>query len=130
MKYEDIMNECTRIYTERGNQYGGVESTHSRAAEICNMITGRDLSEFDVEMVMLSVKLARIRNTRLKTDSWIDALNYMAFAAASLRLPSPTVPIDVPKKLVTKPVVSADEMEALEAGIKEMAQKLAPEKKP
>jgi len=129
MKFNDLLNECGRIYTERAQQYGDAEIEFAKAAEIFNLITGNKLSTYDLQMAMVAVKLSRIKNQRLKTDTYVDLANYVLLAGESLHLPSPTVPIDVPKKLVTKPVVSTEEMEALEAGIKEMAQKLAPEKK-
>ena len=76
-----FFEEASAIIGERGQDYGGVEDNFDRAARIANQIIGRALTPHDIAMVMVAVKLARMRTSPDKRDTYIDCAAYLAFAA-------------------------------------------------
>jgi len=86
MNPHKFFEEVSAIIGERGHDYGGVEcggleENFDRAARIANQIIGRALTPHDIAMVMVAVKLARMRTSPDKRDSYIDCAAYLAFAA-------------------------------------------------
>lgn len=75
------LEEASRLISERGHDYGGVEVNFSNIAILANVFTGRELTAWDVAMLHVATKLARIRQSPQKRDSYLDAINYLAFAA-------------------------------------------------
>ena len=65
---------------ERGADYGGIEDNFTNISLLMARTTNRMLSPYDVAMLMACVKLARISQSPGKRDSYVDAINYLAFA--------------------------------------------------
>lgn len=82
MKYENIMISAKEMFSDRGVQYGDMESTLQRQAKIATLILGKSITAYDVAMVMHAVKLGRLEGSRNKADTYIDGVNYLAFAAS------------------------------------------------
>ena len=81
MKHVDIIAEAIRILKPRGDAYGTVRENHERIARIAGLLTGRSsLTAFDITMVLVAVKLSRIAQSPDHVDSYVDAINYLAFA--------------------------------------------------
>lgn len=80
MNHKAILNESIAILHERNAQYGEMEATFIRACEIFELITGMEFSPYYANMFMHSLKLARIKSAPEKPDSYIDGINYLAFA--------------------------------------------------
>lgn len=82
----DVMKKALSILNERGKTYdtngSGVEQNYTRAADIASLWIGRPISPRDVTMILASVKMARIAAQPGHEDSFIDLVNYVAFAAA------------------------------------------------
>jgi len=76
-----VLMEVEDIISQRGDDYGGVENNFSNIAEIYSMISGLDIKPHDIALVMVCVKLARIRQSPLKRDNYLDLIAYCAFAA-------------------------------------------------
>jgi|694.fasta_scaffold17951_3 hypothetical protein len=81
MNPHDFLSEAAGLIGERGQDYGGIEKNFDRAAEIAGTILGRELSCYDVAIILASVKLARMRSSPYKRDNYLDCANYLAFAA-------------------------------------------------
>ena len=50
-------------------------------SKIASLLLGAQITPFEVAMVHVSTKLARIQASPTKDDSYIDVINYLAFAA-------------------------------------------------
>jgi hypothetical protein len=106
MEYENIMHSATDMFADRGAQYGDMKATLTRQAKIATLILGRVITPYDVAMIMHAVKLGRLEGSRNKADTYIDGINYFAFAAS----------------------FATAENETLEDDIAAMARRLAPRK--
>jgi hypothetical protein len=78
--HKDFLQEAARVLGERGVNYGGVEESFTRAAGIASLILGKSVSARDVALVLHSVKLARLSQSHDHFDSYVDGINYLAFA--------------------------------------------------
>jgi hypothetical protein len=75
-----VLDEAKEIIGERGQNYGGIEENFSNISTIVMSSTGIAPDPHDIAMVMVGVKLARIKQSPGKRDSYLDAINYLAFA--------------------------------------------------
>ena len=80
MDHKEIIGESVSILRDRGAQYGDMESTVIRACEIYELITGAELSPYHANIFLHALKLSRIRTAPGKLDSYVDGINYLAFA--------------------------------------------------
>lgn len=80
MKHTDFHNEARRVLVPRGKSYGDVRKNHKRIARIASELIGYSLSERDIALVLVAVKLGRLAQTPAHADSYVDAINYLAFA--------------------------------------------------
>jgi hypothetical protein len=72
--------ECSAIIDLRGNDYGGIEDNFRKIASIASLSTGREITAYEVAMVLVATKLARMSGARDKRDNYLDAINYLVFA--------------------------------------------------
>ena len=82
MEYASIMQNAAKTYNERGEQYGDLEGTHYRIAQIASLILGKPVTPYDVAMILHAVKLGRLQEDRKNPDNYIDGINYFAFAGS------------------------------------------------
>lgn len=80
MRYDAILTSSAGILTERGNDYGAPEKCFGRAAALASVFFEREVTPFEVAMIMDFIKTARIMHDKTKIDSWQDRINYAAFA--------------------------------------------------
>ena len=81
--------EASKIINgERQTEYGSAENNFSLIAKLWNIYCSsrevyrkREITAYDVAMMMAMMKLARIMSGTQKMDSHVDALGYLAFAA-------------------------------------------------
>ena len=71
-------NECVNL--DRVNQYGDPEDNFRAIAEMWSAYLGCELSEEDVAMMMVLLKVARVATGTGKTDNFIDICGYAACA--------------------------------------------------
>lgn len=76
----NVLQEAAEIIGERGKNYAGIEDNFTNISLIMARTTNRMLSPYDIAMLMVSVKLARMSNSPGVRDHYIDAINYLAFA--------------------------------------------------
>jgi hypothetical protein len=74
------LNQCAELIGERGKDYGGIENNFDRIAKIANQLIDAPVTAYDVAMILVATKLARMSGMRDKDDNYLDAINYLAFA--------------------------------------------------
>ena len=77
----DILEQAQNTLSLRGQRYGSVEETFDRAAKIASIILDKQISIYDIAIIMHSMKMARINASRTYDDNYVDGINYLAFAA-------------------------------------------------
>jgi len=111
MNHQDYIQKAVEILANRGQIYGGVEESFTRAAAIATLKLNAQVTPYIVATIMESVKDARLAVNQTHVDSHIDGINYRAFRAEF-------APKDSPEKTVDE----------LYDGIREIAAKFAPAK--
>ena len=79
--HTDILMNTAHTLRDRTEQYGSPSEAYQRAAAIASVTTGKQLTHYDIVMVMHAVKLSRMVTGRGNLDHYEDAINYLAFAA-------------------------------------------------
>ena len=79
--HTDILTSTAHTLRDRTKQYGSPSETYQRAAAIASITTGKQMTHYDIAMIMHAVKLARMVTGRSNLDHYADAINYLAFAA-------------------------------------------------
>ena len=82
MEYREIMHLACDIVDDRSEQYGDMKATITRQADISTLLLGKTITPYDIAMIMHATKLGRLEGGRSKADSYIDGINYLAFAAS------------------------------------------------
>ena len=77
----DILEQAQNMLSLRGQRYGSVEETFDRAAKLASIILDKQISIYDIAIIMHSMKMARINASRTYDDNYVDGINYLAFAA-------------------------------------------------
>lgn len=75
-----ILDEASKILGERGQDYGGIEENFARIASIAQLVLNIQVTPYQVAMIHVATKLARMAGSRDKQDNYVDAINYIAFA--------------------------------------------------
>jgi hypothetical protein len=81
MNHIDILVSCINTSDGRAGEYGSPADTFDKAAKMAAVVLGRPFSARDIVMVMVLVKLSRMHASPNKLDHYVDAINYLAFAA-------------------------------------------------
>ena len=79
----DIPKEAAELIDgDRNREYGDPREMHQRAADIFNAYceTRSPLTAYDVAMILLSVKLARLSHMPDHRDSYVDICGYAGIA--------------------------------------------------
>jgi len=74
----EALREAARIISgDRDIQYGGPEENFDRIAKIWSVILGINITQEDVGMLMVGLKIARYANrSGFHADTWIDIAGY------------------------------------------------------
>ena len=80
MEHKAILGSAAAILRDRNEQYGDMAVTITRACDIFGIITGKTITAYEANIFLHALKLARIRAAPAKKDSYIDGINYLAFA--------------------------------------------------
>lgn len=79
MKRDEILEFAKKIVVgARAKDYGEASGNHKRIAYLWSAITGRTITEDQVYLMMIAVKISRLCETPNHTDSWIDICGYSA----------------------------------------------------
>ena len=80
MTYQELLKKAVETISERGDQYGTVENNFNRISAIASAILDRQVTPYEIAMILHALKLARIGASPTNADSYIDGINYLAFA--------------------------------------------------
>lgn len=74
----EALREAARIISgDRNKQYGSPEDNFERTAKIWSVILGIEISNEDVAMMMVGLKVARYASkSGFQGDTWIDIAGY------------------------------------------------------
>jgi len=81
MNHTEILTSAVITLRQRAEQYGPEESCFDRISKIATLILNKDISTYDVAMIMVALKLGRLQENRTYMDNYVDGINYMSFAA-------------------------------------------------
>jgi hypothetical protein len=80
MNHTDILTTAASTLRERGRQYGPVELCFDRASRLASIRLNKNISMYDVAIIMSCIKQARQTESPTLVDSWVDDVNYTAIA--------------------------------------------------
>ena len=65
----------------KGQLYGNEDQIHEEISHIATLLLNKSISTYDVAIIHVATKLARMKNARDHYDNYVDAINYLGFAA-------------------------------------------------
>ena len=80
MNHVKILESSKEILKARGEKYGELRANFKRIGLIAGQILGKDISAYDIAIIMHALKLSRIRESPEEMDHYIDGINYLSFA--------------------------------------------------
>lgn len=80
MHHTDYLTTAARTLQNRSADYGQPEPCFVRIAEIASLLLAKPVTPYDVARIHIATKLARSVESATKDDTWIDLINYAAFA--------------------------------------------------
>lgn len=80
MHHKEILSTSQRILEQRHNEYGDASASFVRIASIASLMLNKSITTYDVSVIMMAVKMSRLVNNKNHKDSWVDLINYTAFA--------------------------------------------------
>lgn len=80
MHHKEFLGTADGLVDERGKEYGDLNANFYRITSIFRAMTGVDLSPREAALFLHAVKLARLRTSPNKADTYLDGINYLAFA--------------------------------------------------
>ena len=80
MKANDALLEAIDIMQDRGQVYGHPKINQGRIAARLSCLFDFPVTDVQAALAMVEVKLARITESPSHTDSYIDAIAYLAIA--------------------------------------------------
>lgn len=95
MNYTDLMKTALKTIEERGDQYGTVENNFNRISAIASAILDKRVTPYEIAIILHALKLARIGAAPNHADSYIDGINYLAFAGGFMLSQKPLVTNEV-----------------------------------
>ena len=78
MNKNELLDACKVALNSRGQHYGKVLENHNRIAKIWSIILGLDITEEQVALMMVGLKVARLIETPDHQDSILDIAGYAA----------------------------------------------------
>ena len=80
MHHIEFLEKALTLVDERGEEYGDVEENCLRIVSIFDAMTGVELTCHQAALFLVAVKMARLKTSPDKADTYADAINYLAFA--------------------------------------------------
>lgn len=87
MNGERLLQQALRVFEERRVEYGSPERNLSAVAKRWSLVLGQEVSEQDVALCLLELKLARLAFQPAHIDSIIDVAGYAAVLAELIPAP-------------------------------------------
>ena len=81
MNHKDVLSSAVNTLRDRGGQYGPEDMVFDRISRIATVMLDRVITPYDVAMIHVATKMARVASNPRHADNYVDGVNYMAFAA-------------------------------------------------
>lgn len=88
MNNQEILATAQQTIGGRSKDYGDIKTNFTRAAIIASVTTNKNITPFDVALILSAVKQARLAHDPTNHDSWVDATAYQAIAAQLVDMPN------------------------------------------
>jgi hypothetical protein len=80
MEYQEVMTRTIEVFHDRASQYGDLRATLTRQAKVATLILNKPVTAYYIAMIMHACKLGRLQSDRNNLDTYVDGINYFAFA--------------------------------------------------
>jgi hypothetical protein len=114
----ELLRLAFELINDRGNDYDNatnIEQNYREIAAVASTVIGKALTAREVALILHCVKLVRMKSSPDKLDTYVDAMNYLAFAACFNGL-VPMAPLGASTPTSTpKPNLKLSEIAKLEA---------------
>jgi hypothetical protein len=80
MHHSQFILEAAKILNERQQEYGDANLCFERIAVIASTLLNMPITRYQIAQIHIATKLARSVESPLKQDTWVDIINYAAFA--------------------------------------------------
>lgn len=87
MNGERLLQNALRVFEERRAEYGSAERNMIAVAKRWSLVLGQEISEQDVVLCLLELKLARLTFHPAHMDSIVDVAGYAAVLAELIPAP-------------------------------------------
>src|SRR3954463_4325539 len=80
----ELLRLAFELINDRGNDYDNatnIEQNYREIAAVASTVIGKALTAREVALILHCVKLVRMKSSPDKLDTYVDAMNYLAFAA-------------------------------------------------
>ena len=81
MNHKDVLSSAVNTLRDRGGQYGPEDLVFDRISRIATVMLDRIITPYDVAMIHVATKMARVASNPRHADNYVHGINYMAFAA-------------------------------------------------
>lgn len=81
MKYNEAFIQAAREVDDRNKRYGNIDECFYRISKIATAFFGREVTPYEVAMILHFTKLGRIGDNKAYADNYVDGISYLAFAA-------------------------------------------------
>lgn len=79
--HKEVLSSAVNTLRDRVGQYGNEDQLFDRASRIASAMMARPVTPYELAMMQVAIKLARMTSNPRKLDNYVDSINYMAFAA-------------------------------------------------
>ena len=80
MNHIKFLENAMKLVDERGEHYAELDENFERIISIFDAMTGIGLTCHEAALFLVAVKMARLKTSPDKADTYADAINYLAFA--------------------------------------------------
>ena len=80
MNHTEVLTNAINILRDRDTKYGPVQEMFERTAKLASIILDRDVTPYEITVIMKCLKDARKKYDPINVDHYADNINYEAFS--------------------------------------------------
>jgi len=80
MNHTEVLTNAINILRDRDTKYGPVQEMFERTAKLASIILDRDVTPYEITVIMKCLKDARKKYDPMNVDHYADNINYEAFS--------------------------------------------------
>ena len=81
MNHKDVLSSAVNTLRDRGARYGNEDMMFDKISRIATVMLDRVITPYEVSLIHVATKMARMSVNPRKEDNYVDGVNYLAFAA-------------------------------------------------